>query len=96
MQLLVVIAVVCCMLLLPACVDESAVQEPETETTTESVQIESDPATEAGEVPPNADDLLVPSQDEIDEAMLHDAQDAYDQYVMEMMEQEDAQYPPYY
>ena len=84
------------MLLLPGCADESAVQEPETETTTESVQTESYPATEAGEVPPNAEALLVPSQDEIDEAMLHDAQDAYDQYVMEMMEQEDAQYPPHY
>ena len=94
---IVAFALACGLLLLPGCADESAVQETETETTTtETVQTESYPAAEDGEVPPNAEELLVPSQDEIDDAMLHEAQDAYDQYMVDMMEQEDAQYPPYY
>ncbi len=96
MKRLIAFTIICCMLLLCGCVDEPAVQETETETTTETVQTESYPAAEDGEVPPNAEELLVPSQDEIDDAMLHEAQDAYDQYMVDMMEQEDAQYPPYY
>ena len=98
MKRLIAFTILLCMLLLPACADESAVQEPETETetTTESVQPESYPEAESWEVPPNAEESLVPSQDEIDEAMMHDAQEAYDEYMMEMMEQEDSQYPPYF
>ena len=99
----VAFVVVCCMLLLPACADEPAVQETETMTTTETTteattkaQSEHDSDTGSGEVPPNAEELLVPSQDEIDDAMLHDAQEAYDQYMMEMMEQEDSQYPAHF
>lgn len=86
---LVAFAVVCCMLLFGGCVGESTVQETETETTTTETTTEAttegeypeyNQSMEDWEVPVNANEFLQPSEEELNEIMMQEAQEAMQEY----------------
>lgn len=90
---LIAFALACCLLLLPGCVSDSAWEEPEEATVTTTTEAEysdedsySYDESEDWMVPPNAEDLLTPTPEEIDRAMMQDAQEAmqdeYREYYM--------------